>query len=156
MVALEAKYRLERELKVQELHDQLANLQVTAADKYDSARAIQGVRRNCVGLGALGDVVVPTRKTHSFFRAPPEEDCESLKTVLSCDRQRDGSTSNVERIARETSYDVLNNRGKVTAINERAGRDEQYAGSNERALNTTAREKPRSSRRNSGRGQGGG
>ena len=45
-------------------------------------------------------------------------------------------------------------RGKVTAKDERAGRDENDAGSNESAVNKTAREKPRNSRRNSGRGHG--
>ena len=41
VMALEAKYRLDGESRMQELHDQLANLQVTAADKYDPARVIQ-------------------------------------------------------------------------------------------------------------------
>ena len=59
---------------MQELHDQLANLQVTEAEKYDPAREIQELRRICVELGALGDVVlVPARKMHAFFRALPDE-----------------------------------------------------------------------------------
>ena len=37
---------------MQELHDQLATLQVIAADKYDPARVIQELRRICVELGA--------------------------------------------------------------------------------------------------------
>ena len=41
---------------MQELHDQLANFQVTAADKYDPARVIEELRRFYVELGALGDV----------------------------------------------------------------------------------------------------
>ena len=44
-------------------------------------------------FGALGDVVVPARKNHAFFRALPDEKYESLKTVLLCDRQYDGSPS---------------------------------------------------------------
>ena len=32
---LEAKYRLDGESRMQELHDQLANLQVTEAEQYD-------------------------------------------------------------------------------------------------------------------------
>ena len=92
-MALEAKYRLDGESRMQELHDQLANLQVTAADKYDPARVIKELRRICVELGTLGDVVVPARKNHAFFRALPDEKYESLKTVLLCDRQYDGSPS---------------------------------------------------------------
>ena len=68
--------------RIQELHDQPANLQVTAADKYDPARVIQEIRRIGVELGALGDVVVPVRKNHAFSRALPDEKVESLKTVL--------------------------------------------------------------------------
>ena len=114
-MALEAKYRLDGESRMQELHDQLANLQVTAADKYDPARVIQELRRICVELGALGDVV-PTRKNHVFFRALPDEKYESLKTVLLCDRQRDGSSSKFEDIAaRATPYHAMQIRDKVTA-----------------------------------------
>ena len=52
VVALEAKYRGDGESRTQELHDRLANLQVTAADKYDPARLIQELRHSCVELGA--------------------------------------------------------------------------------------------------------
>ena len=52
VVTLEAKYRRDGESRMQELHDQLANLQVTAADKYDPARVIRELRRSCVELGA--------------------------------------------------------------------------------------------------------
>ena len=99
VMALEAKYRLDGESRMQELHDQLANLQVTAADKYDPARVIQELRRICVELGALGDVAVPACKNHAFFRALPDDKYESLKTVLLGDRQRDGSPSKFEDIA---------------------------------------------------------
>ena len=40
VMALEAKYLLDGESRMQELHDQLANFEVTAADKYDPARVI--------------------------------------------------------------------------------------------------------------------
>ena len=73
VMTLEAKYRLDGESRMQELHDQLANLQVTEAEKYDPERVIQELRHICVELGALGDVVVPARKTHAFFRALPDE-----------------------------------------------------------------------------------
>ena len=49
VTVLEAKYRLDCESRMQELHNQLANLQVTAADKYDP-RVIQELRRICVEL----------------------------------------------------------------------------------------------------------
>ena len=131
-MALEAKYRLDGESRMQELHDQLANLQVTAADKYDPARVIQELRRICVELGALGDVVVPARKNHAFFRALPDEKYESLKTVLLYDRQRDGSPSKSEDIAtRATSYHAIQVREKVTAKQESARRGENNAGSHQ-------------------------
>ena len=44
VMALEAKYRLDGESRMKELHDQLANLQVTEAEKYDPARVIQELR----------------------------------------------------------------------------------------------------------------
>ena len=85
VMALEAKHRLDGESRMQELHDQLANLQVTEAEQYDPARVIQELRRICVELGALGDTVVAALKTHEFFRALPDSQYESLKTVLLCD-----------------------------------------------------------------------
>ena len=154
VVALEAKHWRDGESRMQELHDQVANLQVTAADKYDLAREIQEVRRVCAELEALGDVVVPARKTHAFFRALPDEKYESLKTALLCHRQRDGSSSTFEDIAAHaTSYHAMQFRDKITATDERAG-GENDAGSHESASNTTAHVEPRNSRRNNGRGQG--
>ena len=41
VMALEAKYRFDGVSRMQELYDQLAHLQVTEAEKYDSARVIQ-------------------------------------------------------------------------------------------------------------------
>ena len=139
VMALEAKYRLDGESRMQELHDQLANLQVTAAEKYHPTRVIQELRRICVELGVLGDVVFPARKNHAFFRALPDEKYESLKIVLLCDRQRDGSPSKFEDIAaRATSYHAMQIRYCVTAKKESAGRGEDNAGSHERALMTVA------------------
>ena len=153
-MALEAKYRLDGESRMQELHDQLANLRVTAADKHDPARIIQELRRIRVELGALGDIVVPARKNHAFFRALSDEKYESLKTVLLCDRQRDGSPSKFEDIAASaTSNHAMQIRDEVTA-KESAGRGENNAGSHERALNTVAHERSRNFRRNSSRGPG--
>ena len=127
-MALEAKYRLDGESRMQELHDQLANLQVTAADKYDPARVIHEFRRICVELGALGDVVVPTLTNLAFFRALPDEKYESLKTGLLCDKQRDGSPWKFGDIAaRVTSYHAMQIRGKATAKEESAGRGENNA-----------------------------
>ena len=80
---------------------------------------------------------------------------DRLKTVLLCDRQRDGSPSKFEDIAaRAASYHAMQIRDKVTAEEESAGRGENNAGSHERALNTVAHDGSRNFRRNSGRGQG--
>ena len=54
---------------MQELKHQLGSLAVTADDKFDPARAIQQLRRISTELDALGDKVVPTRKTHAFLKA---------------------------------------------------------------------------------------
>lgn len=70
-------------------HDQLPNLEGTAADEYDSARIIQEKRLIYIALGALGNVVVPIRKTCVFFSVLPDENYELLKTVLYGDRQRE-------------------------------------------------------------------
>ena len=139
VMALKAKYRQDGESRMQELRDQLANLQVTEAEQYDPARVIQELRIVCVELGALGDTVVPARKTHAFLKALPDGQYEPLKTVLLCDRQRDGTASSFEDlVARATSYHAMQTRDKVTAKEESAERDERDAGSRERALNTAA------------------
>ena len=107
VMALEARYRLDDKSRTQELYDQPANLQVTAADEYDPARAFQELRRVCVKLGGLGDVVVTARETHAFFGAFPVEKYESLKAVLLCDRQHDGSGSKFERHINSSSCNIL-------------------------------------------------
>ena len=77
------------------------------------------MRRICVELGALGDVVVPDRKAHTFFRALPDEKYEFLKTALLRDRRRDVSASKFKGIAaRATSYHTMQSREKVTAKDE--------------------------------------
>ena len=92
-MAFEVKYRLDRESRMPALLDQLGNLQVTEAEQYDPARVTQDVRRTCVELGALGDIVVSARKTHAFLRPLPDSKNISLKTVLFRDRQRGGDAS---------------------------------------------------------------
>lgn len=59
VVVLDSYYGIDRESRMQALHDQLANLQVTVAEKYDPARRkVQELRRVCAGLGVLGEVVL--------------------------------------------------------------------------------------------------
>ena len=79
------------------------------------------MRRSCVELGALGDVVVPVRKPHAFIRAFPYDKYESLKTLMLCDRQRDGSSSAFEDIARATSYNAMQIHDDTTSDDESAG-----------------------------------
>ena len=43
VMALKAKYRIDGESRMQELYDKLANLQVTAADKYDPKKSNPGI-----------------------------------------------------------------------------------------------------------------
>ena len=124
-----------------------------AAHKYDPAQVFKELRLICVELEALGDVVVPARKTHTFFRVLPHEKYESLNVALLCDRQRDGSSSKFGDIAaRATSYHAMQIR-KVIAPDERTG-GENDAGSHGSELNTTVHEERCHSRRNNARGQG--
>ena len=154
VMALEVKNRLYGESRMQELHNQLANLQVTAADKDDPARVIQELRRIGVELEALGDIAVPARKTHAFFRALSDEKYDSLKTGLPYDKQSDDGSSKFEDTAvRATSYHSMQIRDKIAAKDERTG-GKNDVGRHESALNTTAHEEPRNSRRINGRGQG--
>ena len=112
------------------------------------------MRRICVKLEALGDTVVPARKAHAFFRALPDSQYESLKTVLLCDRQRDGTASSFENIAaRTTSYHAMQIREKAT-VTGGTGYGGNNAGSHERALTTVTHEGSRHFRRKYGRGQG--
>ena len=67
---------------MQELQDQLGFLGVTADDKIDPSLAIQQWCRISTELDALGDKVVPTRKTHAFLKALPDKHYGSFKTVL--------------------------------------------------------------------------
>ena len=69
ILALEAKFRLDGVFRMQELHDKFGTLHVTAADNFDPARVIQEFRRICIELDALGDKVVPARKTNAFLKS---------------------------------------------------------------------------------------
>lgn len=130
---------LDGESTIEELHDKLANLQITANDKYDRERVIQKLGHICVELGALRDVIVPARKTNPVFRAFSDEKCESMKAGMLCNRQRRGTTINLEDIAaRESSYHAMQVRNKVTAEEVSAGQHDYHASSCEHALNTTA------------------
>ena len=130
------------------LHDQFGFLEVTAAVKFDPARVIQELRRICIELDALGDKVVPTRKTHAFLKALPDKHYGSLKTVLLCEKPRDGGAAlDFEDIAnRATSYHAMQIRGKVSVHDDGTG-------SHGRALNTVAYGGAREFRRQGGRGQ---
>ena len=70
-LALETKYCVYVDHRMQELHDQFGSLEATAADQFDPARVIYELRRICIELDALGDKVVPRRKTHAFIKAVP-------------------------------------------------------------------------------------
>ena len=87
---------------------------MTADDKFDPARAIQQLRRISTELDALGDKVVPTRKTYAFLKALPDKRYGSFKTVLLCDKPRYGSAAfDFDVVAnRATAYHAMQIRGK--------------------------------------------
>ncbi|CAB1110564.1 unnamed protein product [Ectocarpus sp. CCAP 1310/34] len=68
-VALDKKYRVEGVFSMQQHHDEFASVAVTAADKFDPARAVQQLRRICDGLGKLGDNIVKARQRATVFHA---------------------------------------------------------------------------------------
>ena len=102
---------------MQELHDKFGTLEVTAADNFDPARVIQELRRICIELDALGDKVVPARKTHAFLKSLPGKHYGSFKTVLLCERPSGGGVAlDFEDVAnRATSYHAMQFRGKVSS-----------------------------------------
>ena len=104
---------------------------MTADDKFDPARAIQQLRRIPTELDALGHKVVPTRKTDAFLKAFPDKHYCSFKTVLLCEKPRDGSAAlDIHDVAnRATAYHAVQIRGKVSA-------NDYGSGSHGRALNT--------------------
>ena len=67
-------------------------------------------------MDALGDKVVPTRKTHPFLKALPDKYYGSFKTVLLCEKPRDGSAAlDFDDVAnRATAYHAMQIRGKVS------------------------------------------
>ena len=78
---------------MQELQEPLGSLAVTADDKLDPAHAIQQLRRIPTELDALGDKVMPTRKTHAFLKVLPDKHYGSFKIALLCEKPRDGSAA---------------------------------------------------------------
>ena len=131
------------------LQDRLGSLAVTADDKFDPARAIQQLRCISTKLDALGDTVVPTLKTHAFLKALPDKHYGPFKTVLLCEKPRDGSAAlDFDDVAnRATAYHAMQIRGKVCT-------NDDCSGSHGRALNTVVHGGAREFRRQGGRGQG--
>ena len=106
-----------------ELQDRLGSLAVTVDDKFDPARAIQQLCCICTELDALGDTVVPTPKTHAFLKAFPDKHYCSFKTVLLCEKPRDGSAAlDFDDVAnRATTYHAMRIRGKVSQNDDGSG-----------------------------------
>lgn len=150
-VALEQKYRVEGVFRMQQLHDELASVAVTAADKYDPARAVQQLRRICLELGKLGDTVVEARKAHALLRALPDRQYGSFKTVLLFEKPTlgDGGLVFDDIARRANSYHAMQIRGKVSDHDDGSG-------SHGRALNTVTHGGARGFRKQGGRGGRGG
>ena len=134
---------------MQELPDQLGPLAGTADDKFDPARAIHQLRRILNDLDALGDKLVPTRKTHAFQKALPDSHYGSFRTVLFCKKPRDESAAlDVDDVTNQaTAYHAMDFRGKVST-------NDDSSGSHGRALNTVVHGGTREFRRQGGRVQG--
>ena len=88
------------------------------------------MRRISTELDALGDEIVPTRKTHAFLKALPDKHYGSFNTVLLCEKPRDGSAAlDFDDVANRASvYHAMQIRGKVST--------NDVSGSHGRALNT--------------------
>ena len=111
ILAMEAKFRVDGVFRMQELHDKFGILEVTAADNFHPTRVIQELRRICIELDALGDKVVPARKTHVFIKSLPDKHHGSFKTILLCERPSGGSVAfDFENVAnRATFYHAMQN-----------------------------------------------
>ena len=150
-VALEQKYRVDGTSRMQQLHDELAAVAVTAAGKYDPARAIQQFRRVFHEAGKLGDTVVQQRQAHAILKALPDKQYGLFKTVLLVESPTVGSGAlGFDDIARRAKlYHAMQIRGKVL------GHDDG-SGSHGRALNTVTHGGARGFRKHGGRGGRGG
>ena len=133
---------------MQELPDQLGPLAGTADDKFDPARAIQQLRRILYEVDALGDKLVPTRKTHAFQKALPDNHYGSFRTVLVCKKPRDESAAlDFDDVANQaTTYHAMDVCYKVFT-------DDDCSGSHGRARNTVVHGGTREFRRQGGRVQ---
>ena len=134
---------------MQELHDKFGALEVTAADSFDPARVTQELRRICIEVDALGDKVVPARKTRTFLKSLPDKHYGSFKTLLLCVRPSGGGVAvDFEDVAnRATSYHAMQIRGKDSS-------NDDGTGSHGHALNTVVHGGARGFRKQGGRGQG--
>ena len=124
-------------------------LKVIAADQFDPARVVGELRRVRIKLDTPGDKVLPTRRTHAFLEALPDEHYGSSKTVLLCEKPNDGGAAlGVGDIAnRPTSHHAMQIRWNVCVHGDGTGR-------HGRALNTVMHGGAREFRMQGERGQG--
>ncbi|CAB1121335.1 unnamed protein product [Ectocarpus sp. CCAP 1310/34] len=137
---------------MQQLHDEFASVAVTAADKFDPARAVQQLRRICHELGNLGDNVVEARQSNALLQAVPDKQYGSLKTALLCEKPNLGGSEGLgfdAIVQRATVFHAMQIRGKVSDHDDGSG-------SHGRALNTVTHGGARGFRKRGGRGGRGG
>ena len=149
--ALEAKYRFEGVHRMQQLHDELAAVGITAADKFDPARVIQQLRRIFHELATLGDAIVASRQSHLLMNALPANPYGTFKSYIECEMMRSGSEGmKFDEIARQvTQFHAKQVRGKISDLDDGSG-------SHGRALNTVTHGGARGFRKQGGRGGRGG
>ena len=145
--ALEAKYRFEGVHRMQQLHDELAAVELTAADKFDPARVIQKLRRIFHELAALGDPIVASRQSHLLMNALPAKPYGTFKSYIECEMMRSGSEGmKFDEIARQvTQFHAKQVRGTILDL-------DGGSGSHGRALNTVTHGGARGFRKQGGRG----
>lgn len=149
-LALLKKYRLVGEERMQELHDQIPLVKVTAQDGYDPSRAIQELRRIFLELADLGDNVIDARQKYALFKALPDTRYDSLKAAIICDQQRDRVITFNDVASRASAFYTVQLRSRVQENNRSRGGSQD-----ERALNTTTHEGGRGGRRSNRTHEGG-
>ena len=82
IVALDRKYLRDGESRMQELHDELSQLKVTAKDDYDPSPTINRLRRICAELDMLGDRVIFSRKKFVLMKALPDQQYAPLIAIM--------------------------------------------------------------------------
>lgn len=107
VLALEGKYRLNREASINELQDAIFQLNGTPGARYDPTPTVQQLRRMYAELDTLRDTATSSRQKHPLIEVLLDPEYKFLKTVLVCDSMRETPIAFKELAARVSSFNHL-------------------------------------------------